>query len=392
MGHRPTTAAVALATALAAGCAPAGMPAGITADPVDSRAVPAGGWRELAGSPLAPRQAGAALWTGHEVLIIGGTDQVCPPNALCTVDETPLPDAAAVDPATGRWRRISDPPVPVLDAQGVVVGQTAYLRLSPVDRAVRGELLTYPIGPDRWEWLPTPVADIGEYELAPAGDGLVLFRSSGMATPGGDHLFDPASGRWQALPPGPLDAALYRSAVWTGRGLVLFGYLEEPDSQPDRPSVVSAAALDLSTGRWRRLPDSEILHPRPWLAAGGRLVNPLLGGSDGGDSWGRTYPYGGILDPATGQWSPLPEPPAGQGPAAGAYSATGAVYVGSSGAVLDTTAGTWGVVPADPDGDIAGRSLVAAGTDLLIFGGVDWSADATYGALLASAWVWTPLG
>lgn len=42
-----------------------------------------------------------------------------------------------------------------------------------------------------------------------------------------------------------------------------------------------------------------------WTWTGQRLVDPTLGGADGGqvNNYGRVIPYGGRLDPATGDWS-----------------------------------------------------------------------------------------
>jgi len=57
-----------------------------------------------------------------------------------------------------------------------------------------------------------------------------------------------------------------------------------------KPTLTRAAALNLTTRSWRRLPDSPILGTAPWIRAGDRLVNPTLGGTDGGQvgNWGRT--------------------------------------------------------------------------------------------------------
>ena len=49
-------------------------------------------WRTLAPSPLSPREHALAVWTGSEVLIVGGADGTR--------------DAAAYDPATDTWREL----------------------------------------------------------------------------------------------------------------------------------------------------------------------------------------------------------------------------------------------------------------------------------------------
>ena len=87
--------------------------------------------------------------------------------------------------------------------------------------------------------------------------------------------------------------------AWSGQELLLFDHELVPNPGSEKPSITRAAALDLESGSWRRLPDSEILASGPWVIDDGRLINPMLGSADGGDSngWGRSYPYGGILDP-----------------------------------------------------------------------------------------------
>src|SRR5687767_2721084 len=80
-------------------------------------------WEQLADWPLSPRNSVTAIWSGREVLAIGGSTFSCPPAASCVVrdDEPRFQDGAALDPATGRWRAIADAPVPVLSASSAVI-------------------------------------------------------------------------------------------------------------------------------------------------------------------------------------------------------------------------------------------------------------------------------
>jgi hypothetical protein len=324
------------------------------------------GWRELAGSPLSPRHAALGLWTGTEALIVGGADDaICPPNADCGADPTPLADGAALDPATGKWRRIANSPVPFTWGQGVVIGTSAYILPSQ-----GRQVLVYRLDEDRWTLVQVPFKPDTWYQLVAAGDRLVAYSGSDEAAETPDYILDAATGAWRELPADPQGRSYDRTMAWTGRELVLFDKKLVPNPGQKEPSLTRAAALDLTTGTWRPLPDSQILYTAPWLLAGGKLVNPTLGDADGGEvgNWGRAYPNGGSLDAATGQWAALPSPPAG-GEAAGARSATSAIYIGLNGAVLDTTTGTWEALPKLPGDRRSGYTLVAAGTDLLVFGG-----------------------
>ena len=73
-----------------------------------------GHWRELPAAPLSPRANAQTVWTGKEVLVIGGERQPCPPGADCAVSDDGLSDVAAYNPDTDSWRRIESAPVPVV--------------------------------------------------------------------------------------------------------------------------------------------------------------------------------------------------------------------------------------------------------------------------------------
>ncbi|MBO3737619.1 hypothetical protein [Actinoplanes flavus] len=360
-----------------AGCAENTEPAAVVAE------AGTGGWTALPTSPLSPREAVLGLWTGREVLIVGGTDAApCPPNASCVGDPTPLTDGAAFDPATNRWRKIADSPVALTGEPGAVVGDTAYVL--PGDGK---QLLAYRIGDDTWTKVAVPFG--GGYQLLAAGDRLVAYLGSEENGGGKDYVFDARTATWAALPADPLNPAFDRAMAWTGSEVVLFDHELVPNPGADGPTLTRAAALNLATGSWRRLPDSPILGTGPWLAAGDELVNPMLGGADGGEvnGWGRTYPYGGIVAPATGAWSDLPKPPAGDVLSAGARTGGAAVYFGSEGAVLDTTTGTWQPIPAIPGGDVTHRTVVASGVRMVVFGGARWDPTP---AVVGDAWIWAP--
>lgn len=344
-------------------------------------------WWQVPPTPLSPRTAALGLWTGREVLLIGGSDApACPPSASCAADPTPLTDGAAFDPGAGSWRRIADSPVPLLDAQGVVAGKSAYFL------GTRQELFAYEVGRDAWTRTPVPFDPAAGYGLVAAGERLVAFLGSDESRPGKDYLFDPRSAAWTPLPADPLGAGFDRAMAWTGSELVLFDRELVPNPGAEKPAVARAAVLDLAKRSWRRLPDSAMLSTGPWIMAGDQLVNPTLGGADGGEvgNWGRVYPNGGSVAPGSGVWSGLPNPPAGDTPSAGARTATDAVYFGVKGAVLDTTTGSWQMVSAAPDGNVTGRTIVAAGVRMLVFGGARWDAAEESATLLNDTWIWSP--
>jgi hypothetical protein len=355
-------------------------------------------WQAVPASPLSPRTGALGLWTGSEVLLIGGSDAApCPPSASCVPpDVPPLADGAAFDPQARTWRRIADSPVPFEWGQAVIIRTTAYFWIpgSPGRPNAERAFLAYHPRQDRWQELPLPAGDADRFHgIVEAGDTVVAYTGTDEQGEQPDLVFDPATGSWSELPPDPLSPSFDRSMAWSGQELLLFDHELVPNPGSERPSITRAAALDLESGSWRRLPDSEILASGPWVIDDGRLINPMLGGADGGDNtWGRTYPYGGILDPASGGWSPLPNPPDGE-EVFGSGVLTGSLghYFGYRGWILDATTDRWiQVPPLDTDELVTERTVVSAGADLLVFGGVRWKAQSFDATLLDDAWIWSP--
>lgn len=393
-------AAILLATLGLTACGAESEPGSAAQEPTG-----AAGWRRVAEGPLSPREGALSLWTGREVLVLGGSDgQPCPPNASCAIPEDPpLSDGAAYDPAKDTWRPIAAAPVPLGWAHGVVVGDRAYLWMpgTPGTPTPTPTFIAYRIDEDRWVPLTPPTTDAGSpYALVAAGDRIVAFSGSDEERERHDVVFDPATGGWSALPDDPYTPAFDRAMAWTGSELVLFDHELVPNPGAEAPTLTRAAALDLDTGAWRKLPTGETLATGPWTLDGGRLINPTLGAADGGETgnWGRDVPYGGIFDPAAAAWDVLPDPPGGRRTdqnqttfAAGVVTAAGAAYTGDAGWVLDARAGTWTELPPLDGGDLVqGRSVVAAGRDLFVFGGARWDDSGHDATLLGRAARWSP--
>jgi hypothetical protein len=388
-----------LLTALVATALAACGGAGAGSSEPDHRA-----WERLPNPPLSPREAALAIWIGGEALVVGGSDaDPCPPNASCPpASEPPLRDAAAFDPRQRTWRQIAPAPVGFSFGEGVVVGRTAYVlaRGEPGRPDAPPAFLGYRSAEDRWEELPFPPGDRSR-SITATGEQVVAFTGSDEGGEVPDLIFDPATNEWSELPDDPLPRSFDRTMAWSGRELVVFAHEIVPQPRAEEPSLVIAAALDLDTDEWRRLPDSEILgQGARWFELDGQLILPALGSADGGEvgNWGRPYPYGGILDPQRREWSDLPDPPAaldlssGEDFGSGILAGPEADYFGYRGWILDVTAGEWIEIPPLDDEDplITGRIVVAADQEMLVFGGVRWGRRGLRGDLLNEAWVWTP--
>lgn len=289
-------------------------------EPSDPERTAATGWTALPDSPLSPRErpAAAHVRTGDSdlaVLVGGYVGPPCPPNADCSIPpDSTASDGAAYNVGTGRWHRIADAPRPVAAwSPTAVIDDTMYVLTGH-------HLLAWDAGDDAWTELDPPgrpdwaslVAD-----TSGATGRLVVASGSDEHGVHPDLVYEPVTGAWSVLPPDPLRPSFDRVIVATPTGLVLTAKPMAPDGGPANPAIVHAAVLEPGSPRWTALPPPrDQLGGWHWTWSGTRLVDPTLGGSDGGEvgSYGRTIPLGGALDPATGAWSPLegtPDQPSG---------------------------------------------------------------------------------
>ncbi|TDD73139.1 hypothetical protein E1262_01275 [Jiangella aurantiaca] len=402
-------AATGLTALLAAGC-------GETPAEPQSESTDDGGWTRVAESPLSPREAPLTVTVGEKILVIGGSDgPPCPPNASCVAPPEPLRDGAAYDPGADAWTPIADAPAPVGAGPdtSVVVGDTVYLLSTQwgTDGTGTTSFLAYDAAADAWTELTLP-GDEAWLALTVAGGQVVAYRGSHEAagtevpTPldplPADLVYDPAADSWTELPADPLGPSYDRRLIGTDDGAVLLASALVPNPGVD-PPVVNAARLDLATGTWTQLPDGDLISGYGFRRVGDQVVSAVEGSADGGETnnWGREIGYAGLLDPATGTWSELPER-AERDPLDGFMipgDVSGERTVVSGAWVLDVPTLSWSRVPALPVEDhIQGQSAAFAGTAdggvVFLWGGSRWPGrpdepEATNeGELLAEGWVW----
>jgi hypothetical protein len=135
----------------------------------------------------------------------------------------------------------------------------------------------------------------------------------------------PATDTWRTIAAGPVPAGgaptqVIPQGAWTGSELVVWGGSGSP----------IAAAYNPTTDRWRKLPAGPLdaREAQTVVAWAGRVA--VLGGQKGhGPSEPRLD--GAVLDPASGEWTSLPDLPAGNSRSAGglvsAIEADGRLFV-----------------------------------------------------------------
>jgi hypothetical protein len=342
-------------------------------------------WQRLPDPPFSARSGSVVAWTGSEVLVVGGdTGTPCPPNADCAQPAHYARDGARLDVGERSWHPIAAAPVdvPAYSSSALLAGHL-YVLADDV-------LLAYDVAHDTWSRIPTPSGFAGG-QLVASTDRLVVASGSDEHGVTPDRVYEPGARRWTTLPDDPIGPAFDRVLTAIPTGLVLTAHELVDDPGAEKPSLVLAARWDAATGGWTRLRDSDQLGGWAWTWTGQRLVDPSLGGSDGGEvgNYGRTIPMGGVLDPVTGRWSRLPHPPK-EGTGGWPVAALGGRFAAVAGWTYDDDTRSWAVVPR-PKG-APGEPGVAVWADdrLVVVGGLDASRDGSTATRSGHAWISGP--
>lgn len=367
--RRRRAAVAAAVTVVVAGVALAG-PRVVdrdTADPMPPDPVPSQGtWQRLPDLPLSPRANPVTGWTGTEALVVGGYLTLCPPNASCRDADETARDGAAYNPETETWRVMAEAPVAMANYfRSVMVGDNLVLF-----DGQRG-WFAYDASDDEWRTLPSPQQDVVDSGSLTSTDGFVYV----IGKPGPVLGLDVADGRWVVLPDSFVGGAEARTVVATPQGLVLSGAWV--DGSPE-----TVVAQVWGSSNRQPLQTGQLVPFAHWT--GERLVALDLQTIENDD--GTTTPYGGMLDPRTGQWSPLPGPPKESASDGWSPVAADGPLMAGWGHVYDDRDQSWTRL-GRPDGATAEGGVGAVWSEgrLLVLGGADSRSEPT-----GQAWVWTP--
>jgi hypothetical protein len=265
------------------------------------------------------------VWTGEEVVVVGGYDNApCPPTADCAAGPM-LRDGAAYAPATGRWRRLPQAPT------GVAFGPTVMWR-GAVHLMSGAHHLAFDPGTDRWRSLAAPpsadyLVVAGNRLIAAAGD-----RRRGRPTT--DWWYDATRNRWHALPPDPVRAASTRTLLSLGGRMALV-------ASTDHDTILTV--LDLDTMTWSAPTAIPSVSGNPTVVHG-RVVFPGIYSQPDGARYG-VFPPGGTWSPEIGfvrlHRSPYPDTGIG-------FQITVDDRVIAAGALLRPRSGRWKQLPEPP--------------------------------------------
>ena len=340
----------------------------------------AGHWERLPDPPLSGRTGATVVAVDDQLLVVGGWEFLCPPNADCSAPTVPMfRDGALLDVATGEWRPIADAPFGVRDARVVTVGDDVYVLTGCRESvACDGplELLRYDSRADRWSELgqvPRPAPSYAA--LVGVGGRLLVLADSDENGERPDHLYDPASDRWRQLSDDPLPDVYDRFAVSDGDRFLVFGSPIEDGAQ-----AKVGASFDLTSDEWAELPDAPRAGYQVWRTGDEALLNPHFGQAGGG-----------VLDLRTDTWAPFPDLPGAlrdNPDLAGVIGHGTATFEYSAGWVRDAEHDVWLRVAERPSTAYDER-VAALGDALVVFGGQRWEDDRN-GELVSETWIWRP--
>lgn len=351
-------------------------------------------WSEVAAGPLSARNTPVIAWVADRFVVVGGwSGAICPEYAYCVLDPgTPLSDGASYDPATNAWAPITAAPTAVTNAAHAVVGDVLYVLtrgLGPTDgsAATPETLLAYDAAADRWESLPPPPGT--RSALVAAGEVLVAIPATDQGGPQSDAAYDPATRTWRELPDDPLGPSYQRQAVWLGDRLLLTATDLAASPESGVPPLVRLAELDSTLTGWSAPQETEVVDLSETMAGSwrrvsvaGRVVFPDAGRTDPGSDGGRSYPYGGVLDPADYSWHDLGAVAADGGLAIALPALAVGDRVIVANGLLDPVTGDWSVLPTVPGGGVMGRGAAANDTAIFVWGGATIASAVADGYLL----------
>jgi hypothetical protein len=197
----------------------------------------AGVWRPIRSAPLRGRVNAATAWTGADVVVWGGFGRRA------------YTDGALYNPDRDRWRMLPPGPLsPRARAATAVSGDTVVIAGGtgpPIPRrfilgAARRDAAAYDLVADRWTRLPDLPFALGEGRLFAVGGRVYAVSRSLRERP--VAVLEHGSAMWRLLPPAPVATGAPAATGLAGNDLLLWP-----------TGGGSAAALDVSTGRWRHL-------------------------------------------------------------------------------------------------------------------------------------------
>jgi hypothetical protein len=334
-----------------------------------------GTWQLLPAAPVTALPGSVvSVWTGTEMIIHG---------TLTTAGSNSGAVTLAYRPATRTWTTLAPGPVPLNLQTNDLAAWTGSQMLLPGQ--TNG---AYSPATGTWSPIPVDPGPQGEAVAAWTGSQVLIWGGVCCASQSNSGtIYTPATNTWQQLPAAPIEPRRVASGAWTGTELVVAGGAAGPYGQV--PALLSdAAAYNPATGTWRVLP------PMPVPTAGATAVWDgtevlFLAGTTAAQSpsaGGQAY------NPATNTWRQLPAMPFTRADFAAVWTGSQLLVWGGvtgdspespvppHGEAYDPATNQWSALPEAPLAGRAGPAAVWTGSQMIVWGGSTASTSYTDGA------------
>jgi N-acetylneuraminic acid mutarotase len=365
-------------------------------------------WIPLAhtGAPT-PRVEQTAVWTGSEMIIWGGGD----PIIIIGADERPngLATGARYSPLTNTWTAVSPlaAPGPRRAHSAVWTGQEMIVvggwNTWRFKRPAEDDMAAYFPHTNAWGGASTVPGSLASTQAVWTGDQMIVFGGGALYT---DPMtagwrYSLASHRWS--PAGGAEAPAGRvdhSLLWTGNTLIVWGGLRFERQPRDRwlwLPLDDGGRYNPAHNQWSPLSTTSAPSPRSehsTVWTGTEMI--VWGGWYHDTIRSEVFNTGGRYNPTTDTWAPVTTtgaPSARRGHTAVWTGTEMIVWGGSDGGRYNPATDTWSPVSlvGAPDTRFA-HSAIWTGTEMIVWGGVNGSSVLNSGARYAPATnTWSPL-
>lgn len=273
---------------------PSPSPSSVASSP----APPADGWEKLPAAPVGIPGVHRGVWTGRELVVFGASE------------------TAAYSPESRQWRQLPPPPPPILEDTSVTWTGTEVVLWGGALTVDEPEGLGQEprggaaLDPATGEWRLITEAPLSCPYPASAWTGAeIVYWGAQCHTEDGTSAtvaaaYDPSTDRWRITQPATLEPAAVRM-MWTGSEVVAWGDLDR--YVQGAPSF--AVAYDPNADAWRELPPPPLAVPSEAVGiwTGSTVV---LWGSKGTGDRATSVQTGVLLDSGSDDWWPIGAAPA----------------------------------------------------------------------------------
>ncbi|MDQ3987443.1 MAG: hypothetical protein M3280_13215 [Actinomycetota bacterium] len=318
------------------------------------------------GSGDSARVGHAAIWTGDQALLWGGS------RGGKFAYEDVVMDGLTFNPELTRWSQVASPPLPEFTpAVSAWTGRELIVfgtKSRPKHRVVGA---AYDLTRRSWRILVFPYRKWSAFESVWTGSEMILWGGpthsrSSRARQGA--IYNPAMDSWRHIASPPSAGRDSDAVTWTGTEMIVWG------GSNLRSDLAKGAAYNPVTDTWREIHSAPI-SAREWLPITWTGTEVVVWG---GSSFSSNQADGAAYNPATDSWRKLaPSPLRGRHYHSAVWAGGELIIFGGynyertfrDAAAYDPVSDSWRRLPRAPIAARCCHSALWTGTEMFVFGG-----------------------